>query len=96
MNEQLKRLLFTFQLLGTCSCNEAVDFMWEEDKKTNKIIERGWRYYVHMNKLPDKLMVKGYIVEHGAKKGSNGRREKTWEITEEGLKALKLFLESLV
>ena len=73
-------LIEVFTHLGPCTCNEAIMFLFNRDVQDGTALEKGPFYYTHLNKLPDKLMVKGLIREVGSKIGTSGRREKIWEV----------------
>ena len=72
--------LEVFTKLGPCTCNEAIEFLFDRDVKNNTAIEKGPHFYTHLNKHPDQLMMKGSIKEVGSKRGKTGRREKIWEV----------------
>tara|TARA_R100001480_G_C4600049_1_gene162998 strand:+ start:215 stop:481 length:267 start_codon:yes stop_codon:yes gene_type:complete len=85
MNELQKiksrRLLKTMVILGPCTLNQAVDYMWAIDLKKGFefMISKGWRYYVFFNKYPARLKDSGNLKEIG--KNENG--EKIWEVIDE-------------
>ena len=86
MNElqkiKARRLLATMVILGgTCTLNQAVDYMWAIDLKKGFefMISKGWRYYVFFNKYPSRLKDSGNLKEIG--KDDNG--EKIWEVIDE-------------
>ncbi len=86
MNElqkiKAKRLLATMVILGgTCTLNQAVDYMWAIDLKKGFefMISIGWRYYVFFNKFPSLLKESGNLQEIG--KDDNG--ENIWEVIDE-------------
>lgn len=67
------------------TANEIIDQLYNEDIRNNGIeylvTNRGWRYYVHLNKLFAPLERAYVIIFTGQyKKGEKGKMEKIWKI----------------
>lgn len=67
------------------TANELIDELYAEDLSMGMkhIVDRGWRYWVHINKLFSPMEKSGLI------KLLNDEDEKIWQITPEGVEILK-------
>jgi hypothetical protein len=75
-DKQGKKDLVLKSLRGKKTANEVIQNIWEldMDKGTKFVVEnRGWKFYVHLNKLFARLERDGLISHVGMKKG-----EKLW------------------
>lgn len=76
LSPRVKRFLGKFEEPRTC--NEVIDEIFEEDVNDGVALEKGPRYYNHLNKLPAVLWRNGYLDEVGEKPGPTGKWEKVW------------------
>jgi hypothetical protein len=63
------------------TANEIITACFNEDARKGSdfiVIERGWRYYVHLNKLFAPMERAGLIKQDGFKTGQSGTAEKVW------------------
>lgn len=60
------------------TANEIIKAEFEKDVKSGAIYKKGWRYYVHLNKLFSPMEADGLIRQVGTKIGETGRLEKIW------------------
>jgi len=58
------------------TANEAIEILYQYDCKWQDF--KGWRYYVHLNKLLSPLERAGKIKQVGLKVGPTKRLEKLW------------------
>jgi len=73
------------------STNDVIDYLFKVDLGYGfqfMVEDRGWRYYVHLNKQTINLERDGLIERIGTKKGSLNKSEKTYKITQKGLDLL--------
>lgn len=68
--------------------NEAIEEIYSSDIRAGYKRD-GWKFYVHLNKLPAQMEREGYIKQTGEKTGPTGRLEKVWSITQQGRVAFK-------
>lgn len=79
MKNQEVRELFLKEFKRTSTVNEAIDRIYKREGGYNN--KRGWRFYVHLNKLPAVLKKKGLIKQIGEKYVDYSERyEKTWKV----------------
>ena len=70
---------------GPQTINEIINKIWRRDISNLEAIEKGPKYYNHLNKLPV-IMVEKKLIEHiGYKQGPSGQNEKVWKIVQEEL-----------
>lgn len=67
-----KLLLRHFAKLQTV--NEVIEKLFRQDLRSGRALSRGWRYYVHLNKLPSQLEKEGKL----RCAGMNDKGEKLW------------------
>ena len=81
-NENRERIKEVVRIKKTCTINEALNFMWEIDLKEGFefMKKRGWKYYVHMNKLFSVLLKNGDLNQVGLCPKTG---EKLWSINED-------------
>jgi hypothetical protein len=72
-------LLETIEELGECTVNDCIDHLWNQASHNTKI-KYGWRFFVHINKLPAKLAKKNLIIDTGKKKQGEFTMEKVWKL----------------
>lgn len=60
--------------------NEAIERIYRRDLSKGKdfMLNRGWRFYVHLNKETAKLAADGVIEHIGYKVGKTKKIEKVW------------------
>lgn len=61
------------------TANEVIERVFKKDVRNGEAISRGWRFYVHMNKLFAPMKREGLINQVG-EKSVNGRSEKVWRL----------------
>lgn len=69
------------QLSKPQTANEIISTLFKRDVRSNSALSKGWRYYVHMNKLFAPLEREGLIKQCGTKIGETNREEKIWKLT---------------
>lgn len=55
--------------------NQVIDKIYQKDLKTQT--NRGWKFYLQLNKLPAPLLREGLLVDVGSTEGKHGP-EKLW------------------
>lgn len=58
------------------TANEVIDLIFAKDWKDQNF--KGWKYYVHLNKLFSPMEVDGQITKIGSKLGPTKKNEKIW------------------
>ena len=64
------------------TANETIDRIFEDDLTHGLVnaVDRGWKFYVHLNKLFTVMERQGRIKHIGEKIGPTQRKEKVWEL----------------
>ena len=64
------------------TANECIDAIFKKDLTTGLVntVDRGWQFYVHLNKLLAPMEKEGRILQSGTKMGPSRRQEKIWEL----------------
>lgn len=80
-NEKYVNLRKAFKKLKVATTNEAINYIYENDLKkgTDYMLNRGWRYYNHLNKQTIRLHRNGAISLIGTKVGELKKEEKVFE-----------------
>lgn len=78
-------LLSSFNILGKYTTNEAITNIYRQDlrKGHDFLVKKGWKHYVHLNKLTTVLEKENKIRQIGKIKGPTGKTEKVWTVTGE-------------
>ncbi|GAB4419107.1 MAG: hypothetical protein OHK0056_29040 [Bacteriovoracaceae bacterium] len=78
-----KMILKELAKKGAATANEIIDTLFRRDlrKGSKYTTERGWRFYVHLNKHYSVLQKRGMIKNRGFKKGPSGKLEKIWVLS---------------
>jgi hypothetical protein len=66
---------------GPLCMNQIIDNIWDRDNATGELWSRGWRFYVHLNKLPAKMKRAGLIIDLGKIKSGKHEGEKLWTVS---------------
>lgn len=61
LNENKERLLAGFSKNTMKTVNQVIDSFFRSDIKKGLAVGKGWRYYVHLNKLPAILQKEGKL-----------------------------------
>ncbi len=89
LNKEAKRKLLFTELIkrGASTANEIIDIQFNRDvrKGPDFVIQRGWRFYVHLNKHFADFEDEGLAYVRGKTKGPTGKDEKIWVPTKKGL-----------
>lgn len=64
---------------GEASTNDIIDSIYNTDRSEG-LFREGWRFYVHLNKLPAILSKKGFIKDTGKLKQGKYCKEKIWRL----------------
>jgi hypothetical protein len=84
-SEKAERIYSKLKSMKRATANEVISELFKEDLITlgarGMIKQRGWRYYVHLNKLFAQ-MERAMIIEFTGKLkiGETGKEEKIWSI----------------
>lgn len=64
------------------TANECIDIIFKLDLTEGLVntVDRGWQFYLHLNKLFSPMEKEGVIRQSGTKRGPSKRLEKIWEI----------------
>lgn len=86
--EKEKLLLRELSKKGAATANEIIDTIFHRDIRLSygRPVERGWRFYVHLNKHFSNLKRGGLIVHKSMKPGPTGRMEKVWILSPRSIK----------
>ena len=74
--KKIKRLVQQFKKDRTA--NEAISRSFANDVRAQCAIDKGWKYYVHLNKLIAPMSRSGIIIQTGTKIGPTHKEEKIW------------------
>ena len=77
-DNQINRKLILKYLRKPRTANEVIEMIFKSDVRTNKINDRSWKFYVHLNKLFFPMKKDGELKEVGTKIGPTNRTEKIW------------------
>lgn len=82
LNSTELRLFLLFQKLTkesgkSISTNDCIKWQFERDISQGKVLSRGWRFYVHLNKVTAALETLGILKHTGFKQGEF-RKEKVY------------------
>jgi len=78
--QMIKSQLSKFERM---TANECIDSIFKNDLTAGLVnsVDRGWKFYVHLNKLFAPLRSAGHIKEVGTKLGPTGKTEKIWSVS---------------
>lgn len=78
-----KMILRELAKKGAATTNEVIDTFFKRDIKKGYeyALEKGWRFYVHLNKHYSVLEERGLILHKGYKVGASGKKEKVWSLS---------------
>jgi len=64
------------------TANECIDAIFKKDLTAGEVntIDRGWQFYVHLNKQFAPMEKEGRIVHVDSKMGPSKRLEKVWSL----------------
>jgi len=64
------------------TANECIDIIFKEDLTAGLVnsVDRGWKFYLHLNKLFSSMEKEGVITQKGTKIGPSRREEKVWSL----------------
>lgn len=64
------------------TANECLDAIFKKDLTEGLVntVDRGWQFYLHLNKLFAPMEKEGRISQVGTKMGPSKRQEKVWEL----------------
>jgi len=82
--QQKKDLLIFFLGSKPKTTNEIIDEIFYADHDA-QIVRDGWKFYNHLNKLPDKLFKSGEFISKSSKVGKTNKTEKVWQLTDLGV-----------
>jgi len=62
--------------------NECIDAIFKSDLTAGLVnsVDRGWQFYLHLNKLISPMEKEGRIKQIGYKIGPTKRKEKVWTL----------------
>jgi len=62
--------------------NESIDIIFKEDLTAGLVntVDRGWQFYLHLNKLFAPMEKEGIIKQVGTKMGPSKKQEKVWSL----------------
>jgi hypothetical protein len=78
--EKKEQLLEAFSKLNTSTTNQAINYIYNKDLTLGikHMVTRGWKYYVHLNKLTVMLEKDNLIHQVDTIIGPTGMKEKVW------------------
>ena len=64
--------------------NECIDTIFKKDLTSGLVntVDRGWQFYLHLNKLFASMEREGRIKQVEVKMGPSKRQEKVWALTQ--------------
>lgn len=64
------------------TANECIDIIFKEDLTSGLVntVDRGWKFYLHLNKMISPMEKAGLLVQVGTKVGPSQRKEKVWSV----------------
>ena len=64
------------------TANECIDAIFKDDLTAGYVnsVDRGWRYYLHLNKLFSPMSKVGLIKHIDHKMGPSRKKEKVWSL----------------
>jgi len=78
----IKKKLLIKEFKKPSTANEAIDRIFKRDTKKGAdfVIDRGWRFYVHLNKMISPMAVNRDLKLVSLRMGESGKLEKVWQV----------------